>query len=758
MKRITILLTTLLTIAFAAGCRDEASLDGLESQTKEDGTSAGETAESKAVKEMLTYESDLEYNWVTEYAPAEGLSYTILFNFLSDGSVTSDSPVSENEQALALFTVSGLDEGGIASIKFDGATMLNDAIIDPAYRERRLIVESYDDNTVTCVGAESGTSFVLRKATSGDVLQLGEKLVWTALSGADAMKAIVRDANGRFVARYALERATKSIEFTWIDATTSDAKHERGTVEIETSESEYTLTWAPVSINGSSFESLSYRIADRSVALNVADTKLDEPIEANGGFVSTNTKQYNLGGRTETGAAHPTLWEVLAVDDFRSIFFYPYADDIPLRVEVYSEEGGSEASGNYLFVNDYTDNPKTARYDYDGDWIRFYASTRGDFLKIATGSEFAHYTLEQMGENLKPFSDFYFHTDGLYIVTEQDDAGNAWYLISATSNLWVKVRQGMIQEPGGEVPDENFMPELVAKGMPRYGTFFDNDNRYFRLHYTLNADAGTADLIWITDTEQVYADGNYKDMAMNRAQYATVEVSATETGVIRFKTPIEVGDVTYNGLTWSEGGSPQPMVTGLDCTIRTPLTAEGHPLDYFYTYPVNKYEAGKKIFLSHTQFCLPTSSDNIAGMTGTDSYIFRPEKSMSNGWPLGINSLEIYPVSKGERIYIKSWKSNTAGDSVEEIGVSLPITSYKVEDDRMIFTLGEASGGFYDADGNDISLDDARKLTAPIEKLLFNERGFHVYKSEGMSYDDKPYFYLVSPDPEYPYWIKVREG
>lgn len=97
MKRITILLTTLLTIAFAAGCRDEASLDGLESQTKEDGTSAGETAESKAVKEMLTYESDLEYNWVTEYAPAEGLSYTILFNFLSDGSVTSDSPVSENE-------------------------------------------------------------------------------------------------------------------------------------------------------------------------------------------------------------------------------------------------------------------------------------------------------------------------------------------------------------------------------------------------------------------------------------------------------------------------------------------------------------------------------------------------------------------------------------------------------------------------------------------------------------------------------------
>lgn len=759
MKRITILLATLLTLAFAAGCRDEASLDGLESQTKEDGTTAGETAESKAVKEVLTYESGLEYNWVTEYVPAEGLSYTLLFNFSTDGSVTSDSPVSENEKALALFTVSGYDNGGVASIKFDGATMLGDEIIDPAYRERQLIVESYDESTVTCIGAESGAPVVLRRATSEDVLQLGEKLVWTALAGSNAMKAVVRDAEVRFVARYGIDRTTRSIEFTWIDAATSDALHERKTVAVTTSDSEYVLTWDPVSINGTIYKSLTYRVADRSVALNVADVTLEQPMEANGGFVDGSNRQYNLGGRTQSGAAHPALWKVLAVDDFRSILFYPYADDIPLRVEVYSEPGGSDASGNYLFVNDYTSDPKTAHYDCDGDWIRFYASTRGDFLKIATGSEFAHYTLEQMAENLKAFTDFYFHADGLYIIPEQDGVGRAWYLIGATTNLWVKVRQGMIQEPGGEIPEENFLPQLVAKGMPRYGTFFDNTNKHFRLHYTFHAEEGTADLIWISDSEQVYADGAYKDMAMNRAQYATVEVSASEAGVIRFKTPIEVGEVTYNGLTWTEGGKPQPMVIGLECTIRTPLTAEGHPLEYFYTYPVNKYEGGTKVFLPYTQLCLPTSSDGIAEMTGMDRYLFLPEKTLPNGYPAGPAALEIYPVDKGERIYIKSWKANAAGDGVDETGVSFPVTSYKVEDDRMIFTPGEASGGFYDADGNSIPLEEARKMTAPLEKLLFGEHGFHVYKAEEVSYDDgKHYFYLVSPDPAYPYWIKVREG
>ena len=118
MKKITIFLAALLLV-FAAGCREDASLDGLESQTKEEGTSAGENAESIAVKEALTYESALEYNWVAEYAPAAGKSYTILFNFLSDSSVATDSPVSENEKNLALFSVSALKEGGVI-IKFDG--------------------------------------------------------------------------------------------------------------------------------------------------------------------------------------------------------------------------------------------------------------------------------------------------------------------------------------------------------------------------------------------------------------------------------------------------------------------------------------------------------------------------------------------------------------------------------------------------------------------------------------------------------------
>ena len=38
MEKITIFLAALLLV-FAAGCREDASLDGLESQTKEEGTS-----------------------------------------------------------------------------------------------------------------------------------------------------------------------------------------------------------------------------------------------------------------------------------------------------------------------------------------------------------------------------------------------------------------------------------------------------------------------------------------------------------------------------------------------------------------------------------------------------------------------------------------------------------------------------------------------------------------------------------------------
>ena len=379
MKKITIFLAALLLV-FAAGCREDASLDGLESQTKEEGTSAGENAESIAVKEALTYESALEYNWVAEYAPAAGKSYTILFNFLSDSSVATDSPVSENEKNLALFSVSALKEGGVI-IKFDGPTMLNDEIVDSEFRERQLIVESTTETPINCIGASSGKPVVLTKATSEDVLKLGEKLVWLALSKKNAMQGVLRDGENKFLARYAVDKKSRSMEFTWIDAANKDAKHESAGFELEVTDTQYGIQWPAVTINGVGYSSLTYTIAGESLAFNVADAKITAVTEAHPGFVDKASKQYNLGGKLECGTAPPTLWSALVSDKFRSILFYPYADDIPLRVEVYVGDG---TTGNYLFVNDYTTDPKTARFDSDADWIRFYASVQGDFLKIAT--------------------------------------------------------------------------------------------------------------------------------------------------------------------------------------------------------------------------------------------------------------------------------------------------------------------------------------------------------------------------------------
>lgn len=748
MKKITIFLAALLLV-FAAGCREDASLDGLESQTKEEGTSAGENAESIAVKEALTYESALEYNWVAEYAPAAGKSYTILFNFLSDSSVATDSPVSETEKNLALFSVSALKEGGVI-IKFDGPTMLNDEIVDSEFRERQLIVESKTETTINCVGASSGKPVVLTKATSEDVLKLGEKLVWLALSKKNAMQGVLRDSENKFLARYAVDKKSRSMEFTWIDAANKDAKHESAGFELEVTDAQYGIQWPAVTINGVGYSSLTYTIAGESLAFNVADAKITAVTEAHPGFVDKASKQYNLGGKLECGTAHPTLWSALVSDKFRSILFYPYADDIPLRVEVYVGDG---TTGNYLFVNDYTTDPKTARFDSDADWIRFYASVQGDFLKIATGSEIASYPISQAAADLKPFTDFYFHADGLYVIEESDSRGKGFYLISKTGNLWVKVRDGLYSEGGGEEPGgENFLPQLVAQGMKPYGTFFDNDNKNFKLHYSLDAEAGTADLIWIEDSEAVYTDGNYREMARNKAQYKTVAVDATEAGVITFREPLTVGSVTYKGLTWT--GPYTPNVDGLSCTIRTPLQSEAHPLEYFFTYPVNKYEGGTPVFIPYSRLCLPTVEDDIPGMTGTERYIFYPYTQPGGGTPAGPCAIEVFAVGKGQRIDIKSFRNG-----FENHPVSIAVSAYKVEDDRMIFTKGDVTGAFVDADGNEMSSEESQKLVKPLERLLFGERGFHVYKAESVSYDgNKHYFYLVSPDPSYPYWIKIREA
>lgn len=753
MKKITILLTT-LALLFAAGCRDEASLDGLESQTKEEGgASAGETAESRALRELLSYESDLEFNWVCEYAPAEEKSYTILFDFLADSSVASDSPVSDNEKNLALYSVTAAADGTL-TLSFDGQTMLGDESIDPAYRERQLVVEEWDETTVRCAGAVSGASLVLRKATSADVLKLGEKLVWLALSRQQALTGILRDGSNGFLCRYAVDKRARTVGFTWIDAQSRAARHETLAFTLDIADSYYALEWQPVEINGVACGRLTYTLADTRVALDLEGARLESPVSATPDFVNKASRQWYLGGRMQVGSAHPDLWDVVVSDYFQSIYFYPYADDIPLRVEVYMADG---TTGNYLFVNDYTDSPKTARYDSEGDWLRFYPSTRGDYLKIPSGSENPDYTLQRMESDLKPFTDFYFHADGLYAVRADDTNGAAFYLISTTGDRWVKVRGSRVTEPDGTeeppVGSENRLPELVAAGMKPYGTFFENSAKNFRLHYTLNPEAGTADLIWIEDTEAVYAEGDYTAMARNKAQYKTVAVEATAQGVITFAEPVKVGGATYTGLTWADG-KYTPAVEGESCTIRTPLSNASHPLEYFFTYPVNKYEGGTKVFIPHSQLCLPTAADAIAGLTGTDRYLFYPYTQPGSGTPAGPCAVELFAVGKGQRIDIKSFV-----DGFTVHTVSYAIDDYRVEGDRMIFTRGAVTGNFVDKDGNELSQEESLRLAAPLEKLFFAPGGFHVYKAEGVEYDGgKHYFFLVSPDPAYPYWIKIREA
>ena len=748
MKKITIFLAALLLV-FAAGCREDASLDGLESQTKEEGTSAGETPESQELKALLAYDSGLDYNWVCEYAPAQDKSYTILFNFVADSSVASDSPVSDSERNLALYTVSVTGEGSV-TIKFDGQTMLNDECIDSDFRERALYAESWDDNTIRCVGVASGETVVLRKATSADVLALGEKLVWQALSGKNLLEGVLRDADGAFRARYAVDKRVHGVEFTWIDAQSQDAKHVVAPFTLSVESTRYELTWDPVTMNDLTLGSLTYTHANGSVNFD-ADAQVTVPASATPDYVNKASNQWFLGGKMQVGTAHPTLWSVLASDNFQDLHFYPYPDDIPIRVEPYMADG---TLGNYLFVNDYTDNPKTAHYDTEKDWVRFYASTRGDYLKIPTGSENPDYKLDQMAVDLKPFTDFYFHADGLYAVSENDARGAGFYLISKTGSLWVKVRSSRVQEPNGTEPpvEENFLPSLVQQGMVPYGTFFENTNKNFRLHYNLNVTDETADLIWITDTEKVYTDGNYQNMAVNKAQYKTVKVSSTADGVITFAEPVVIGSATYRGLTWANGY--KPTVDGEECTIRTPMSDDSHPLEYFFTYPVNKYEGGTKVFIPYSQFCLPTASDGISELTGTDRYLFYPFTQPSSTIPAGPCAIELFAVGKGQRVDLKSFVN-----SFETHTISFAIESYKVENDRMIFTKGAVTGNFVDQDGNAMSQSESEELAAPLMKLLFAPQGFHVYKAEAVSYDSgKHYFFLVSPDPSYPYWIKIREA
>ncbi len=446
MKKIFIgvaMLATILTI----GCKEQASLDSLESRTKEEVTSGAETAESKAVEAALNYTTSLAYNWVCNYQPTSGANYEILLKFDENGSVSTDSPQSDSPTNLALTNVYGNAEGGV-SIKFEGSTMFQDAMISPEFHESTFDVVSVssDNKTIRLKGKNTDTEFELRYATNEDVSKLGEKIIWTEFIQHKAMNVVLRDGE-EFVARYNINREQKAIEIVWIDATTQKAVHKTLPYTIDITEDAYTVSWESETINGNAFSALEYNLAQNSVSTVGATLNMTQPILAEGGFVEGNTKNYYLGGRQRCGQ-YPEALNCIEGDWLDFVFFYPFNDDIPVEMRVMLNSGEPAASNQgYLFVNDYTQDPKTPIIDSEGDWVRFYPNL-GEFPKdpFGTAGKDPVKTPDEVKEIVKPFTDFYFAEGGLYVVDVTDANGGAFYLISATSDLWVKVRSSIYSD------------------------------------------------------------------------------------------------------------------------------------------------------------------------------------------------------------------------------------------------------------------------------------------------------------------------
>lgn len=75
-------------------------------------------------------------------------------------------------------------------------------------------------------------------------------------------------------------------------------------------------------------------------------------------------------------------------------------------------------------------------------------------------------------------------------------------------------------------------------------------------------------------------------------------------------------------------------------------------------------------------------------------------------------------MGKGQRIDIKSFRNG-----FENHPVSIAVSAYKVEDDRMIFTKGDVTGAFVDADGNEMSSEESQKLVKPARAAALRRAG-----------------------------------
>lgn len=348
------------------------------------------------------------------------------FQFRADGTVLSDSEYLYSEST-SLYSVRL--KNGLLYMKISGGHL---AYMDENLSTTKLYISDYTDNKIESKGYNNGIDMEMSLLNDGEFEAMqAAKAPKVALNETGLLYGVIRDANNKFVSHYALDIVENKAKFDFI--ADGVVKHETRDLTIN---GELLSLSANVVLGSQTISGIEYVSDDATLVIkgtNVDGLKLTTNTGAVSYFDNRN-RQFQFCKKTNTGAAHATLWEETNWEYLKTFEINCTDARKPLVAILQKGADDADLDGFIFYYSGVTGAEAIVKDEVD----RIYLSNDQGPLMPFGGNAVR---MEDAKEGLKEILGAWFHQDGWYLVTETDGSTEYLYFISPTTEYWIKAKK-----------------------------------------------------------------------------------------------------------------------------------------------------------------------------------------------------------------------------------------------------------------------------------------------------------------------------
>ncbi|WP_321332505.1 hypothetical protein [uncultured Bacteroides sp.] len=344
------------------------------------------------------------------------------FQFSEDGTVAANSDYTILDETVYTTYRFNSEGDNLVLLTIEGGGHLSSLGDDDS--EDTYLVSAVSDSKITCKGKKNGDEMDLVAVSAAEIKsQIESKSLLLSMKNNGFLNGVIRDANDRFVAHYAISTSDNMIRFITLENRL--AIHQESSLNIDGG----TFTFSGITLEGQSVSKLTYNSrGDGFAALEGVDgltvTSNKDVVDY---FNGTSYKTYKISKNNNLGDAKDELFDELGWSSLGDVEI----SDRTKRPLVFCPSGAD--SFWYLFFDSMKDNDPLIKGELD----RVYFTRSDGYMPYGGDLK----SISEANIHLAKFLAAWFDEDGLYLVRESDGSTDYIYFLSPTTDSWFKIQK-----------------------------------------------------------------------------------------------------------------------------------------------------------------------------------------------------------------------------------------------------------------------------------------------------------------------------